>query len=155
MLEDCNLSWFEEPVWGNDYRLLAQLKQSTSIPIAAGQNFGNVWQHRELITHGAIDYSQPNVCYVGGYTEGARVASLARAFNLPIANGGGWPQHNLHLQAGVANGFRVEFHFLMWKVVDQLFRGAPQPAAGWADLPSEPGLGFEPCPETCQQFVID
>ena len=154
-VEDCNLSWFEEPLYGNDYRLLAQLKGATSIPLAAGQNFGNVWQHRELIIHGAIDYSQPNVCYVGGYTEAAQVASLARAFNLPVANGGGWPHHNLHLQAGVPNGVRVEFHFLMWMVGNELFEGTPQPQDGWADLPTEPGLGFEPRAEVLEQFRLD
>jgi hypothetical protein len=26
---------------------------------------------------------------------------MAQAYNIPIANGGGWPHHNMHLIAGV------------------------------------------------------
>ena len=32
------------------------------------------------------------------------VAGLAAAFNTMIENGGAWPFHNMHLQAGLANG---------------------------------------------------
>ena len=63
-----------------------------------------------------LDIAQPNVCSVGGYTEAVKVAAMAQTFNLPIANGGGWPHHNAHLQAAMANGWRVEFHFEMWGV---------------------------------------
>src|SRR4030066_63131 len=61
------------------------------MPRAAGQNEGPRWRHRELITTGAVDIVQPNVVYVGGYTEALKVAHMAQAFNLPVANGGGGP----------------------------------------------------------------
>ena len=99
-VEDCNLSWFEEPVFGNDARLLARLRERTSIPLSAGQNEGSLARHLELLSHGAVDILQPNVCYVGGFTQGQKVAAMAQAYNIPIANGGGWPHHNMHLQAG-------------------------------------------------------
>ena len=73
-----------------------------------------------------------------------RIAALAQAFNLPIANGGGWPHHNMHLQAAVANGWRVEYHYVMWKCADLIFDGTVDPQRGWATLPEEPGLGLEP-----------
>jgi hypothetical protein len=38
---------------------------------------------------------------------------MAQAFNLPIANGGGWPLFNMHTMAGLMNGWRVEFHLDM------------------------------------------
>ena len=147
LVEDCGLSWFEEPLYGNDFRLLADLRRKTRIPIAAGQNLGHVWHHRELIVNQAVDISQPNACYVGGYTEGLKVAALARAFNLPIANGGGWPHHNLHLQAAAPNGTLVEFHYLMWKTGEALFSNAPGPVKGWVEVPQVPGLGLDLSPE--------
>ncbi|MDP2857698.1 MAG: mandelate racemase/muconate lactonizing enzyme family protein [Bacillota bacterium] len=153
LIEDCNVSWFEEPVYGNDYRLLADLRRNTSVPIAAGQTLGHVWHHRELIANGAVDYSQPNVCYVGGYTEALKVAALARAYNLPIANGGGWPHYNMHLQAAVPNGTRVEFHYLMWKTEDVLFQNTAQPMKGWVDIPQAPGLGMDFSPEA-ERYLI-
>ncbi len=147
LVEDCGLKWFEEPVAGNDFRLLADLRRKTIIPISGGQNLGHVWHHRELIVNQAIDISQPNVCFVGGYTEALKVAALARAFNLPVANGGGWPQHNLHFQAAVPNGIRVEFHYLMWKTTEALFVNTPQPVKGWVDVPQIPGLGMDLSPD--------
>jgi len=154
MVEDCNLSWFEEPVWGNDFRLLADLRRQTAIPIAAGQNLGHVWHHRELIVNGAVDISQPNVCYVGGFTEGLRVAALAHAFNLPIANGGGWPFQNMHLQAAAPNGSRVEFHYVMWKATEALFGGTVLPVKGWVEIPQVPGLGMDLLPEA-EKYLIE
>ncbi len=143
-IEPYRITWFEEPVYGNDPRLLASLRRQTTIPISAGQNEGHKWRHRDLLLHEAVDILQPNVVYVGGYTEGMKVAALAQAFNLPIANGGGWPHHNAHLIAGVSNGWRVEFHVPMWRTGDLIFRDPPQPVRGMVTLPEAPGLGFEP-----------
>jgi L-alanine-DL-glutamate epimerase-like enolase superfamily enzyme len=153
LIEDCGLSWFEEPVYGNDFRLMADLRRKTTIPIAGGQNLGHMWHHRELIVNQAVDISQPNVCYVGGYTEAVKVAALARAFNLPVANGGGWPHHNLHLQAAVPNGIRVEFHYIMWKTGEALFLNTPNPVKGWVDVPQVPGLGLDLSPEAERYLV--
>jgi len=88
-----------------------------------------------------VDILQPNVVYVGGYTEGVKVAAMAQAYNIPIANGGGWPHHNMHLIAGVANGWRVEFHVPMWVTGEMIFRDPPKPSRGTVTLSGQPGLG--------------
>ena len=69
---------------------------------------------------------------------------MAQAFNLPIANGGSWPHRNMHLQAAMANGWRVEYHYVMWKYGEMLFDGTAGPERGWVTLPERPGLGLEP-----------
>jgi len=143
-IEGYNITWFEEPVYGNDARLLANLRRQTRIPIAAGQNEGHKWRHRELLVHDAVDVIQPNVVWVGGYTEALKVAAMAQAFNIPIANGGGWPHHNMHLIAGVSNGWRVEFHLVMWRLGEAIFQDPPKPVRGMVTLPDRPGLGLEP-----------
>ncbi len=143
-IEDCNLTWFEEPVQQNDARALADLRAQTSIPIAAGQMEGHRWRYRELITHHAVDVLQPNVLYNGGFTESLKVAHMAQAFNLPLANGGGWPIFNMHLLAGVMNGGPVEFHYGMWMTGKRFFVGTPDPKDGRLEIPDRPGLGFEP-----------
>ncbi len=143
-VEPYNLTWFEEPLYGNDARLLAQLRQRCSVPISAGQNEGSRFRHLELLQHEAVDILQPNVCYVGGYTEGLKVAAMAQAFNVLVADGGGWPHHNMHLQAAVSNGWRVEFHYIMWMVGNTIYKNPPQPEKGWVTLTEEPGLGLEP-----------
>ncbi|MGH9352032.1 MAG: mandelate racemase/muconate lactonizing enzyme family protein [Terriglobia bacterium] len=152
-VEPYNITWFEEPVYGNDARLLAQLRERCSVPISAGQNEGSRFRHLELLQHGAIDILQPNVCYVGGYTEGLKVAGMAQAFNILVADGGGWPHHNMHFQAAVSNGWRVEFHYLMWKVGEIIYKNTPEPEKGFVTLTEEPGLGLEPNREALKEFL--
>jgi len=152
-VEPSQVTWFEEPLYGNDVRLLADLRRKTTIPIAAGQNEGSRFRHLELLLHGSVDFLQPNVFYVGGFTEALKVAALAQAFNIPISNGGGWPHHNMHLQGAVANGTQVEFHYLDWKVGEMIFRDLPRPENGWVTLPEKYGLGFEPRDEVLQEYL--
>lgn len=151
-VEDQHITWFEEPVYGNDADLLASLRERTRVPIAAGQNEGHSSRHRDLIQSGAIDISQPNVCFVGGFTEGQRVASMADANHMRIANGGGWPFQNMHLQAGVSNGSRVEFHLSVWEANKEMYESIPEPENGVLSLPDEPGLGLQPDWDSLSEF---
>ena len=141
-IEDLNLTWFEEPLQQNDARALADLRQSTPIPLAAGQMEGHRWRLRELVHHQAVDILQPNVAYCGGYTEARKAAHLAQIYNLPIANGGGWPLFNMHLMAGMMNGWFVEWHLGMVAVGETLFTDAPKPVDGVLTIPDRPGLGL-------------
>lgn len=145
-VEDCHLAWMEEPLYQNDARALFDLRRSTRTPIAAGQNEGHRWRLRELIDRQAVDIIQPNVAYCGGYTEARKVAYMAQAYNVPIANGGGWPRLNMHTMAGLMNGWRVEFHLDMKYVEEQVWPDAPQPdgASQTVTLNDKPGLGLTP-----------
>ncbi|HEY8368578.1 MAG TPA: mandelate racemase/muconate lactonizing enzyme family protein [Thermodesulfobacteriota bacterium] len=143
-VEDCGIVWFEEPLYANDVRALADLRRATSIPIAAGQMEGHRWRLRELIEHQAVDILQPNVCYNGGYTETQKVAHMAQAFNVQIANGGGWPLYNLHTMAGLMNGWRVEFHLGMQEVGERIFIDPPKPEGNIVRVGPKPGVGLEP-----------
>lgn len=142
-VEDCDLSWFEEPIIQNDVRQLAELRRNTRIPISAGQMVSDRWQLRELVDNQAIDILQPNVCYCGGFTDSRKVAHLAQCFNMPIMNGGGWPHFNMHFIAAMMNGWRVEFHLGMQQVGDLIFRDAPKPQNNEIVVPDAPGLGMQ------------
>lgn len=143
-IEDCNLTWFEEPLHQNDARAMADLRRRTRVPIAAGQMEGHRWRARELVEHQAVDVLQPNCCYNGGYTETRKIGHLAQAYNLPLANGGGWPIFNMHTMAGLMNGWLVEFHWGMWQAGQTVFTGAPGPEKNKVKIPDAPGLGFTP-----------
>lgn len=154
LTEPLNITWFEEPVYGNDALLLADLRRATSIPIAAGQNEGHRFRHRELLLHRSVDILQPNVVNVGGYTEAVKVAAMAQAFNVPIANGGAWPCHNMHLQAAMSNGWRVEFHYLSWMMYEAVCQSIPRPVEGWVTVPETPGLGLDPKPGIIKEYRV-
>ena len=141
-VEDVGLTWFEEPLHQNDARALGDLRRGTRIPIAAGQMEGHRWRLREFIEHQSVDILQPNVTYCGGYTEARKVAHLAQVYNMPIANGGGWPLFNMHLLAGMMNGWIAEWHLGMVAVGEMLFTDAPTPVNGILEIPDRPGLGL-------------
>jgi L-rhamnonate dehydratase len=144
MVKPYNISFFEEPITQNDPLLMAQLRRSTGMPLACGQNEGLLFRFRDLLLHESVDYLQPNVVISGGFTQCIRVAGLAAAFNVPIANGGAWPFHNMHLHAGLANGGLIEYHYLAVELCRHIYRDLPTPENGWLTLPETPGLGFEP-----------
>lgn len=144
MTRDCNLAFFEEPITQNDVHALRDLRQSTGMALAVGQNEGLSFRFRDLLGAGAVDFVQPNVVISGGYTQCAKIAGMAEAFNTSIANGGAFPLHNMHLHAGLANGGRVEWHLVAVEMMNQLYLGTPRPRDGWLELPEAPGLGFEP-----------
>lgn len=152
---DLDLAWFEEPIRGNDVAAMRDLRSVTSIPVSAGQNLGHLWDHQRLIAAGAADILQPNVCFVGGYTGALHVAALARAANLPLANGGGWPHHNLPFQAAVPNGGPVEFHWSAWKLGELLYDHPPGPVDGWVTPSPEVGLGLRPDPDVLAEHRAD
>lgn len=143
--EPLNLTWFEDPVLNGDPRLTAELRRKTTVPIAAGSTGTSDLQYfREYLLLDAVDYIQPNVRDIGGYTQGIKAAALAKAFNIPMSMGGNYPHINMHLHGGVPNGGRIEFHLQGWSIANTLFDGCPGTADGKVVLPEAPGLGFTP-----------
>jgi L-alanine-DL-glutamate epimerase-like enolase superfamily enzyme len=144
MVKQYGIAFFEEPLTQNDPVLMAQLRRSSGMALACGQNEGLLYRFRDLLLHESVDYLQPNVVISGGFTQSIRIAGLAAAFNVPIANGGAWPFHNMHLHAGLSNGGLVEYHYLAVELCRKIYRDLPVPVDGWLALPETPGLGFEP-----------
>ena len=144
LVKPYGISFFEEPLTQNDVLGMAQLRRATGMALACGQNEGLAFRFRDLLVHEAIDYAQPNVAITGGFSQCAKIAGMAQAFNVSVANGGAWGFHNMHLQAGVANGTLVEHHYLAVELCKQIYRGLPEPADGHLTMPQTPGLGFEP-----------
>ena len=123
---------------------MRELRRATGMALACGQNEGLAFRFRDLLLHEAVDFVQPNVAITGGFTQCLRIAGLASSFNVSLANGGAWGFHNMHLQAGVANGTLVEHHYLAVELYKQIYRDLPMPADGFFTMPDTPGLGFEP-----------
>ena len=154
-IEPYAITWFEEPIYANDVDGLATLRQRTKIPISAGQEAGHRIPHRELIANRAVDIAQPNVCFVGGYTEARKVAGMAHAYNLKIANGCGWPHHNVHLHAAVPNGWRVEYHYVHWHLGERIYVDPPAPDGTTVTLSEAPGLDLEPDFDALERYRVE
>jgi L-rhamnonate dehydratase len=152
-VEQYDITWFEEPLYGNDPRLMAQMRQRTSIPLSGGQNEGSRYRHLELLQQASVDILQPNVCFVGGFTEGLKVAAIAQAFDIMVADGGGMALHNAHLIGAVTNGWRIEWHYHISMMLDMIYKNAPKVEKGVLTLSDEPGLGLEPNMEALNEYL--
>lgn len=148
------VAWYEEPLLENDVRLMSDLRRRTGIAVSAGQNEGRAYRFRDMLLHQAVDLIQPNVTVAGGITQCARIAGLASAFNVPIASGGGGcPFHNMHIQAGFANGSRLEYQTSSARAGEKLFTGLPKIENGVLRLPERPGLGFDADPAAIAEYA--
>lgn len=139
----CSITWFEEPVSDNDARHMAALRRKTGIAVSAGQMEEHPRRFREFIEHQAVDILQPNVCYCGGFTGGAKIAHMAEIYGLPIANGAGWPLLNVHLMTGMQNGWLVEHHIAQTGMMEAVFLNPPVPVDGFLEAPIGSGLGLQ------------
>ncbi|MEU1722167.1 mandelate racemase/muconate lactonizing enzyme family protein [Nonomuraea sp. NPDC005692] len=83
-LREFDLHWIEEPLPADDVAAHVELRRSTDVPVAVGENVYTVYGFRDLLAAGACDVVQPNVVRVGGVTPFLRIAELARAFDVPV-----------------------------------------------------------------------
>jgi L-alanine-DL-glutamate epimerase-like enolase superfamily enzyme len=150
-----DLAFFEEPLRANDILRLADFRREAPMPVAAGQNEGALSRWRDMLQHEAVDVLQFNVCIAGGFSAGLKIAGLAQSFGVPIDNGGGYANFNMHLHAGVANGGLCEWHLNAVAMCNLLYKGIPNLTNGdELVLPKTPGLGFELNHDALKDFSV-
>lgn len=84
-LSSVRLFFYEDPLRAEYPEQYRQLRQRTSIPIAAGEQFSSKWEFRSLIEQDLIDYARIDLCIAGGITEAVKIAALCETHNLRIA----------------------------------------------------------------------
>jgi L-alanine-DL-glutamate epimerase-like enolase superfamily enzyme len=146
LVEDCNLTWFEEPVTADDKAGCAQVRAATDIPIAAGESEFTRHDFRDLAMLGAVDIFQPDLAICGGITEAMRISALASAHNLKLAPHlwAGAPAFaaGLHVAAASPAGFIVEYSLGANPLLHDLVEEAFPVRDGEIEIPDRPGLGI-------------
>lgn len=84
-LEELEPYWFEDPIKMNNAEALAELAASTRVPITASETLATRFAFREFLARGAIGIAMPDLGWVGGLSEGKKVATLAEAHHVPVA----------------------------------------------------------------------
>jgi len=149
-LEPYALRWLEEPVWPpEDYAGLARVRDSTSTPIASGENEATVFGFRELIRAGAADVIQPSVTKVGGLLELKKIATLAAAANVTLV------PHSYYFGPGLAATVHViastpgvpYIEYGAGELAPALSKTPIRCAAGRVSVEDRPGLGADPDPD--------
>jgi L-alanine-DL-glutamate epimerase-like enolase superfamily enzyme len=154
--EKLNLRWIEEPVrWYDQNAGLKMVRDSTSIPVNAGQGELTAFGCRDLITSGAVDILNVDATIAGGVTEWRRIASMAAMFHVQMAHHEE-PQVALSLLASVPNTLYVEIfpsyeRDPMW--VD-LPVEQPRIRDGFMELPTGNGFGIQLNQDVIEKYRI-
>jgi D-galactarolactone cycloisomerase len=141
------LLWLEEPVWPpEDHAALANLRQRSGVPTAAGECAPSVLDFERMMASGAVAYAQPSVTKIGGVTAVRRLMIAANRLGVALAPHspyfGPGLLATLHLCAALAPQAPVEH--LFYDFEDGPFGHAVIPQQGRFRLPRSPGLGAEP-----------
>lgn len=145
-LEDLAPLWVEDPIRNDDIAALADLRASTTIPIAAGENIGSRNRHRELIDAHAVDIVLTDAGWNGGVSECRRVADLAASAMLPFGvhdcTGPVGLAVGTHLAACADSAFLQEIvraYYYGW--YSDVVEGLPVLRDGWLTPSPTPGHG--------------
>jgi galactonate dehydratase len=78
------LDFIEEPIRDESPEAYAALRQLTNVPFAVGEEFSSKWAFVPFIERHLTDYVRLDICNVGGFTEGMKVAGWAEAHYLDL-----------------------------------------------------------------------
>jgi mandelate racemase len=81
-----DLTWIEEPVPQENLSGHAEVRESSEIPISAGENWWFPRGFAEAIAAGASDFIMPDLMKVGGITGWLNVAGQADAASVPMSS---------------------------------------------------------------------
>ena len=160
-LEPLNLLWLEEPIPAENVEAYKLITESTSTPIAAGENHYLAHGFRRMLEIGAVDIVMPDLQKAGGLGEGQRIANLANLYYTPFA-----PHMvasflgcmaSAHVCASVPN-----FLILEWQSyfhTDPMFKEIVTYDGEWVKdsfitLSEKPGIGVEINEDAMRKYAI-
>ena len=145
-LRPYDLAWLEEPIYPpDDFEALARLRREAGMPIAAGENLGNLMDIRHIIAAGAVDVVQPDAAKMGGITEIVKALALAETAGVEAEPHS--PLYGpaliatLHVLATMKRDVMCEFYYadLEANPIGEI----ATPRDGHLAVPMAPGLGIE------------
>ena len=157
VFEEYDLTWLEEPIWPvEDYWHLGELSKITTTPLAAGENCVSALDFRNLRETGGATYLQPSVTKIGGITETLKVmeyAEHAGAIYTPHSfyYGPGFLA-TLHLVASCSHNPLVEYPF--YRLEAYPYGDNSLTENGQVEVPTAPGLGFDPDPDFLKAYRV-
>ena len=157
-LEPYDVWWLEDPVPPENHDVQQTVTQSTSTPIAVGENVYRTHGQRTLIEPEAVDIIAPDLPRVGGMRETRKIADLAGMYYIPVA------MHNVsspigtmasaQVAAAIPNSLAVEYHSYelgWWEdlVEEDVIED------GYIEIPEEPGLGVTLDMDAVEEHMVD
>jgi L-alanine-DL-glutamate epimerase-like enolase superfamily enzyme len=147
-LEEFNCMFMEESVHYLNAALQEKVTRSVNIPMAAGERLYTRWGYRQYFENQSLDMIQPDLCLVGGLTEGKKVCDYAHVYDITVqVHVCGSPistAASLQLEAVIPNFQIHEHHVIAIKPGNrELCVQDYQPVKGRYTIPDAPGLGVD------------
>jgi L-alanine-DL-glutamate epimerase-like enolase superfamily enzyme len=140
------LAWLEEPLYPpDDFEGLARLRREVGIPIAAGENLGNVFDVDRIAAAGAVDVAQPSLAKMGGISEVVKAIAAAQMRGTRVVLHSPYSGPALvaavHVIAAQPGEMLCEHRY--GDLAASPIGEAGAARNGHLDVPTSPGLGFE------------
>jgi L-alanine-DL-glutamate epimerase-like enolase superfamily enzyme len=154
-LEDWDYSMYEEPCPYWELEWTAEVARTLRIPVSGGEQDNDLAQWRRMLAMQAVDITQPDICYVGGFTRGLRVARMAAKADRPViphsANISLVEVFSVHLLAAVPNAGRylehtIEDEAAINKLSAEMYEPQLVVRGGRVSVPDGPGWGVRILP---------
>lgn len=158
-LEEYDVWWLEDPIPPENHDSQRQVTQSTTTPIAVGENVYRKHGHRRLLEEQAVDIIAPDLPRVGGMRETRKIADMADTYYIPVA------MHNVaspvgtvasaHVAAAIPNSLAVEFHSYQLGWWEDLIEEDNLIQNGRMKITEKPGLGITLDLDAVEEHMVD
>lgn len=137
--------WIEEAFPPDRLESFAQLRQSTTIPIATGEHFYSRWEVQNFLKAGAIQIVQADPEWCGGVSELVKICNVSSVYGAKVFPHGANIHAALHVVASQSPEVcpLVEYliNYIPYKVHFQ--KDPLLTTNGILQLPKKPGFGIE------------
>jgi L-alanine-DL-glutamate epimerase-like enolase superfamily enzyme len=155
-LKAVGLKWLEEPLWPpENFDGLAELRRTSGIPIAAGENVSTLMDFERLLAAKAVDFVQPSPAKMGGISELRKVFPLAAVHNIPVMPHSFYDGPGLLAAIHATAALGTADSMIEWRWFDQeapIYGSALTPMRGRISVPQGPGLGIDPDPDVIRAY---
>ena len=84
-VEEYRPYFVEDPLRSEHTDAYSILRNQTTVPLAAGEQFATKWDFRSLLHRNLIDFARVDVCIAGGLTEAHKVAAICETNMIELA----------------------------------------------------------------------
>ncbi|HBO15287.1 MAG TPA: bifunctional D-altronate/D-mannonate dehydratase [Porticoccaceae bacterium] len=147
-LEPYDLFWLEDAVPAENQAAFRTVRQHTTTPLAIGEVFNSIWDCKELIEEGLIDYIRATVVHAGGVSHLKKIFDFAAMHHVrsgshgatdlsPVCMGAA-----LHLDTAIYN-FGIQEYMRHTEKTDDVFPHSYYFSKGYLHPGDVPGHGVD------------
>ena len=151
--------FMEDPLRVENSQSYRTLRNRTTVPIAAGEQYSSKWEFRQVIEEELIDYARIDLCICAGLTEAKKIAGWCETHYIDLA------VHNpigpvatsafLHLCLSVPNFAVQELPRRPGESMPDAVLNQPIWEDGYLLPPTAPGLGIELDREAIKNYPFE